>query len=95
MRGSALDRLAEYFRFTETQVDDAIRTAAGIAMYRGQPVHEEHLFEAARSRSGHQLANFLTGHTGGGQPGGDGISCVSEHTNELDVANNTGVIRAV
>jgi hypothetical protein len=58
IRGSALDRLAECFRFTETQIQDAVETAAGIASYRGKVVREEHLFEAARSRSGHQLGSL-------------------------------------
>jgi hypothetical protein len=58
IRGSALDRLAECFRFTEVQIKDAVQTAAGVASYWGQLVREEHLFEAARSRSGHELGSL-------------------------------------
>jgi hypothetical protein len=56
--GFALDRLAECFRFTETQIEDAVQTAVAIASYRGQVVREGHLFEAARSRSGQQLGSL-------------------------------------
>ena len=37
-------------------------------------------------------ANFLTGYPGGGDPGGEGISCLSGSTNRLNASNNTGVI---
>jgi ATP-dependent 26S proteasome regulatory subunit len=56
--GQALDSLAECFRFDNAQVEDAVRTAGNIARYRNQPVRAEHIFEAARSRSGHELASL-------------------------------------
>jgi hypothetical protein len=58
IRASALDRLAGCFRFTEAQVYEATQAAAKIASYRDQPVREEHLFEAARSHSGHAMGDL-------------------------------------
>ena len=57
-RGQALDALAECFRFTNGQIEDAAETAANLAAYRGQTARVEHVFEAARVRSGHELGTL-------------------------------------
>ena len=53
-----LDALAECFRFSAGQIDEAVETAANLAEYRGESVAAEHLFEAARARCGHELATL-------------------------------------
>jgi hypothetical protein len=57
-RGHALDALAECFRFNGSQIEDAAETAASLALYRGETARIEHVFEAARIRSGHELARL-------------------------------------
>ena len=54
--GKTLDMLAECFRFTRSEIEDAAETAANLAAYRGQNGGAAFLFDAARSRSGHELA---------------------------------------
>lgn len=56
--GRSLDLLAECFRFDESQILDAVHTATNLAAYRQEPLQTEHLFEAARARSGHELSNL-------------------------------------
>lgn len=53
-----LDALAECFRFSVSQIDEAAGTAALLALYRGEPLSLEHAFEAARIRSGQKLASL-------------------------------------
>lgn len=55
VRGTSLDLLAECFRFDKTQIRDVAGTAENLAVYRSQALRSEHLFEAARLRSGHEL----------------------------------------
>jgi AAA+ superfamily predicted ATPase len=56
--GSALDALAECFRFNNSQIEEAAETAANLAEYRGEIAAIGHAFEAARIRSGHELASL-------------------------------------
>jgi hypothetical protein len=56
--GPALDRLAECFRFNESQVEDAALTAARIASCQRQPLSVGHVFGAARSRSSGALGSL-------------------------------------
>jgi len=58
LRGPALNGLAECFRFNRSQIEDAAETAANLAEYRGEVACVEHAFEAARVRSGHELASL-------------------------------------
>ena len=58
LRGPALNGLAECFRFNRSQIEDAAETAANLAEYRGEVACIEHAFEAARVRSGHELASL-------------------------------------
>jgi hypothetical protein len=54
--GETLDRLAECFRFNRSEIEDAAETAFNLVNYRDRNAGIEDLFDAARSRSGHQLA---------------------------------------
>jgi len=58
INAASLDHLAECFRFTEEQVEDSVEAAVHLANYDGQKVRGEHLFEAARSRSGHEMGTL-------------------------------------
>jgi hypothetical protein len=53
-----LDALAERFRFTRGQIEDAAETAASVADDASGDRGAAHLFAAARSRSGHELASL-------------------------------------
>jgi AAA+ superfamily predicted ATPase len=55
---AGLDALAECFRFSVSQIDEAAATASLLALYRGEPLSLEHAFEAARIRSGQKLASL-------------------------------------
>ena len=55
---AGLDALAECFRFSVSQIDEAAATASLMALYRGEPLGAEHAFEAARIRSGQKLASL-------------------------------------
>jgi hypothetical protein len=55
---AGLDALAECFRFSVSQIDEAAATASILALYRGEPLSVEHAFEAARIRSGQKLASL-------------------------------------
>lgn len=57
-RRAGLDALAECFRFNISQIEDAAATAFHLAVYRGETARIEHAFEAARIRSGHELASL-------------------------------------
>ena len=59
-RGTALDGLAESFRFTRSQIADASAAAANLAQYRRQRMRVTHVFEAARMRSGNDMGNLAT-----------------------------------
>jgi AAA+ superfamily predicted ATPase len=55
---AGLDALAECFRFSVSQIDEAAATASLLALYCGEPLSIEHAFEAARIRSGQKLASL-------------------------------------
>lgn len=54
----AMDALADCFRFSAGQIDEAVETASNLAEYRGEGLGVEHLFEAARARCGQELATL-------------------------------------
>ncbi len=56
--GNVLDSLAECFRFNRSQIEDAAQTAAHLADYRGEIARANHVFEASRQGSGHELASL-------------------------------------
>jgi len=56
-RGETLDRLAECFRFNCSEIEDAAETAFNLANHRDLNTGIAHLFDAARSRSSHELAS--------------------------------------
>jgi hypothetical protein len=57
-RGQVLDAVAECFRFNNSQIAGAALTASRLAKYRQQRLSMDHVFEAARERSGTDMGNL-------------------------------------
>jgi AAA+ superfamily predicted ATPase len=55
-----LIELANQFRFTPGQIEDAVATALDFAQWRRQPLTEEDLFAASRAHSNQKLAALAT-----------------------------------
>ncbi len=55
-----LFELANQFRFTPGQIEDAVATALDFAQWRRQPLTEEDLFAASRAHSNQKLAALAT-----------------------------------
>ncbi len=55
---SELDMLAESFRFHRSQISAASEVAASVAKLRREPMQMNHVFEAARGRSGTEMTNL-------------------------------------
>jgi hypothetical protein len=55
-----LEIIANNFRFTPGQIEDAVATARDMASWAGQPLSETHLFAASRAHSNQRLGSLAT-----------------------------------
>ncbi|MCB0010839.1 MAG: ATP-binding protein [Anaerolineales bacterium] len=55
-----LSQVANHFRFSPGQIEDAIATAQDLARWEDEPLAEAHLFEASRIHSNQKLATLAT-----------------------------------
>ena len=55
-----LDLVANNFRFTPGQIEDAVATARDLASWAGQPLADTHLFAASRAHSNQRLGALAT-----------------------------------
>ena len=55
---AVLDTFAECFHFSSRQISSSVETGCNLASYRGEKPQASHVFEAARSVTGHELRNL-------------------------------------
>lgn len=55
-----IEPLANQFRFTPGQIEDAVATARDLALWRREPLGAAHLFDACRAHSNQKLATLAT-----------------------------------
>lgn len=55
-----IEQLANQFRFTPGQIEDAVAAARDLARWRQEPLNAAHLFDACRAHSNQKLASLAT-----------------------------------